>query len=83
MTTMQPIVMYSTQWCPDCRRAKQFFDERGVPYTAIDIENDPDAARRVLELNGGMSSVPTIVFGDGSVLVEPSNRELAQKLNLS
>ncbi len=54
-------------------------DTRGIGYDWIDIENDTDAAKRVMEINGGYRSVPTIVFEDGSILVEPSNAELAQK----
>ena len=75
--------MYSTTWCGDCRRAKQFLDQNGIVYAVIDIDRDADAARAVLRINGGMRSVPTILFPDGSILVEPSNRELANKLNLS
>ncbi len=54
-------------------------DTRGIGYDWIDIENDSAAAKRVMEINGGYRSVPTIVFEDGSILVEPSNAELAQK----
>ena len=54
-------------------------DTRGIGYDWIDIENDSAAAQRVMEINGGYRSVPTIVFEDGSILVEPSNAELAQK----
>ncbi|MBC7222805.1 MAG: glutathione S-transferase N-terminal domain-containing protein [Anaerolineae bacterium] len=74
------IVIYGTTWCPDCIRAKAFLDQRGVPYVWVNIEEDEAAAQVVLEKNGGLRVVPTILFPDGSVLVEPSNRELAQKL---
>lgn len=36
----------------------------------------------VEQTNKGMRSIPTIVFPDGSVLVEPSNAELAEKLGM-
>lgn len=55
-------------------------DEHDVPYKWVDLEADPDAVETVLRVNRGMQSVPTIVFPDGSVLVEPSNRELTEKL---
>lgn len=77
------IVVYSTVWCPDCKRAKQFFGEQRVPYTNVDIEHDNKAMTFVEKINGGMRSIPTIVFPDGEVLVEPSNSELARKLGLS
>lgn len=72
--------MYTTTWCSDCRRAKKVFAARGVPYTEINIEEEPEAAEQVKRLNNGMQSVPTIVFADGSILVEPSNPVLEAKL---
>lgn len=77
------IVMYGTTWCGDCSRARRFFDTRGVAYRYVDISDSQEAVDLVEQLNGGMRSVPTIVFPDGSVLVEPSNRELAQKLGIA
>ncbi len=82
MTKNNKIIMYSTTWCGDCRRAKQFLDQHGIAYAVVDIDRDADAAREVLRINGGMRSVPTILFPDGSILVEPSNRELANKLSI-
>lgn len=76
------IVLYGTAWCPDCKRAKQFFGEQRIPYQYIDIENDPKAMQFVETVNQGMRIIPTIVFPDGSMLVEPSNAELASKLGL-
>lgn len=78
--TTQDIVLFSTRWCGDCRRAKRLFDALGVPFTEINIDEDRAAAARVMRLNDGMRSVPTILFPDGSVLVEPSNAALGAKL---
>ena len=76
------IVVYSTVWCPDCKRAKQFFGEQRVPYMNIDIEQDTEAMAFVEQTNNGKRIIPTIVFPDGDILVEPSNAELAAKLGL-
>jgi thioredoxin reductase (NADPH) len=78
----QSLIVYSTVWCPDCKRAKQFLGEQRIPYTNIDIEHDAEAMAYVEEVNNGKRIIPTIVFPDGSILVEPSNAELAQKLGL-
>jgi glutaredoxin-like protein len=80
--TEQPIRVYTTAWCGDCRRSKRFLQEHQVAFEEIDIEKQPEAAKIVISLNHGMRSVPTIVFPDGSVLVEPSNRTLAGKLGI-
>ncbi len=73
---------YGTTWCSDCKRSKQFLGEHRIPYKWIDIEQDEEAARYVESVNYGKRKVPTIVFSDGSILVEPSNAELAEKLGL-
>ncbi len=70
------ITVYSTTWCGDCRRAKRVLDQQGVAYTWVDIELVAGALERMMELNGGRQSVPTILFPDGTVVVEPSNEEL-------
>jgi thioredoxin reductase (NADPH) len=76
------IVLYGTTWCPDCRRTKQFFGEQRIPYVNVDIERDAEAMAFVEQVNNGMRSTPTIVFPDGSILVEPSNAQLAEKLGI-
>lgn len=76
------IIVYSTTWCPDCRRAKKFFGEQRVPYINIDIEEDEQAMAFVQQVNAGKRVIPTIVFPDGDILVEPSNAQLAAKLGL-
>ena len=81
-STPQVITLYGTGWCPDCKRSKQFFGEQHVPYHYVDIDNDPEAMAFVETTNKGNRSIPTIVFPDGSVLVEPSNAELAEKLGM-
>ncbi len=76
------ITMYGTAWCGDCSRAKLFFDTHKIAYDYVDIDEDEAAGRYVQEVNRGYRSVPTIVFGDGSILVEPSNTELARKMQI-
>jgi mycoredoxin len=79
--TGEKIKMYATTWCGDCRFAKRWLDAHGIPYDYINIEEDEDAAEYVMQVNGGARSVPTIVFPDGSVLVEPGARELAARFS--
>ena len=83
MTQTQPeIKLYGANWCPDCKRSKAFLGEHRVPYEYIDIEDDAEAQEYVQQQNEGKQIIPTIVFADGSILVEPSNAELAEKLGL-
>src|SRR3954470_15115410 len=76
------IKLYGTNWCSDCKRAKQFFGEQRVHYDFVDVDADADGMAYVEEVNGGKQVIPVIVFDDGSTLVEPSNAELAAKLGL-
>jgi thioredoxin reductase (NADPH) len=76
------IVIYSTVWCPDCKRAKRFFGEQRISYVNVDIEQDVEAMAFVEKVNNGKRVIPTIVFPDGSILVEPSNAQLAEKFGL-
>ncbi len=80
---MEELVIYGTVWCGDCRRTRSFLDRNQVPYKWINIEADRDGETYVCQVNHGMRSVPTITFPDGSVLVEPSNNQLAMKLGLA
>lgn len=76
------ITIYGAYWCPDCRRSKQFLGEHQIPYRWVDIEQDKQGEAYVLQKNNGKRIIPTIEFADGSILVEPSNAELATKLGL-
>src|SRR5947209_6775349 len=76
------ITVYGAPWCPDCRRAKQFLGEHRVSYNWVDVDMDPDGVHRIEELNEGKHSIPVILFADRSILVEPTNAELATKLGL-
>ena len=76
------ITVYGAYWCPDCRRSKTFLGEHQIPYNWVDVEQDAEAEQRVMRMNDGKRMIPTMVFGDGSFLVEPSNAELAAKLGL-
>jgi mycoredoxin len=80
--THQSITVYGTTWCGDCRRALRLLDQHQANYHYVDIEIDDSAREYVERLNQGYQSVPTILFPDGSVLVEPSAAMLAQKLTL-
>ena len=82
LCTMKPKlpVLYGNSWCPDCRRARKLLTENGVAYFDVDIEREQQAAEFVEKLNKGNRSVPTIIFTDGSMLVEPSNSRLLEKI---
>ena len=77
------IIIYGTNLCGDCRRTRRFLDFHQIAYEWIDIDVNPDAEKFALQTNRGMRSVPTLLFEDSSILVEPSNARLAEKLGIS
>ncbi|MCH2418009.1 MAG: glutathione S-transferase N-terminal domain-containing protein [Candidatus Poseidoniia archaeon] len=74
--------MYGTAWCGDCHRAKAWLDSAGIAYEYLDIEGDDALRDRAVALNDGFQRVPVLEFDDGSVLVEPTNEQLAAKLKI-
>ncbi len=75
--------MYSTTWCPDCRRAKLFLKERGIEFREVDIEKDPAAEEIVVNANDGRRKVPTLEFQGRYFACSPFDaEELAENLNI-
>ena len=79
---MNKIRVYGTEWCGDCGRSKTFMDKNKIDYDWTDVDTESQHRTYIRSLNKGMERVPTIVFPDGSILVEPTDEELAAKLNL-
>ena len=60
MAAMQ-VLLYSAEWCRDCREAKRFLDRHNIPYTEVDIEETPGAADEVLR-HVGKRAIPQLVI---------------------
>ncbi|GAB3207830.1 mycoredoxin [Marinactinospora thermotolerans] len=78
-TTAQ-ITMYSTPWCGFCKRLKSQLAREGIEINEINIEQDPQAAEYVMQVNGGNQTVPTVLFADGTALTNPSLSQVKEKL---
>ena len=76
------LTMYSTPWCGYCRRLKSQLGREDIFFEEIDIEQDAAAAEHVMKVNGGNQTVPTLVFPDGSALINPSLAQIKDKLGL-
>ncbi len=76
------IIIYGTTWCGDCHRSRRFLDRHGIYYTFIDVDFDPEGLTFVKHANGGRRVVPTILFPDGDILVEPSDPALGRKVGV-
>jgi mycoredoxin len=76
------ITVYALDWCRDCWGAKNFLDAHGIEHTWVNIDQNPEARAFVERVNHGMRGVRTMVFPDGSLLVDPTNAELAAKVGI-
>ena len=76
----ETVIMYTTTWCGYCYRLKQGLARAGIEFSEIDIERDEQAAERVMTVNGGNQTVPTLEFSDGSALTNPSVTQVQEKL---
>lgn len=80
---MPIVTMYTTSWCPDCRRAKSFLKSHGVEFREVNIETDPYAEQIVVQANGGKRKVPTLELGGRYFACSPFDAEqLAEDLHI-
>ncbi len=58
------IVIYTTQYCPYCMQAKRLLNRKGVSFEEIDVSNNPELRRHMVEQAGGRMTVPQIFVND-------------------
>ena len=76
------LVLYSAAWCPDCKRSKALLDSHNIDYLDIDIGKDNNAYIFVEKLTRRVR-VPTLIFPDSTILIEPSDEVLGQHLGIA
>lgn len=76
------IRVVGTLWSQPCHEAKEFFARYQVPYQFFDLEKDSKARLLVEGALHGQVKIPTVFFPDGSFLVQPTARQLAEKIGL-
>ena len=72
------VVIYSTPTCPYCKRAKDYLSRKGIPYTDINVAEDREKAKEMIQKSGQMG-VPVIIIGDTEIVVG-FNQALLDKL---
>ena len=61
------VTIYTTNICPWCIKAKEFFKENKISYTEKNVQKDPKLADELLEKSGQMG-VPVIVIDDKAII---------------
>ena len=84
MTTTLPtpdvLTVYGASWCSDCHNTRRHLDDAGVEYRYVDLGLDR-AAQALLD-DAGYRAIPVVVTTTGTILVEPSERELAAAVGI-
>lgn len=73
------VVMYCTPWCPACRRARAYLNEKKISFVEIDISRDRTAAAQVRQWANGNETTPTFLI-NGKVIVNFRIEELEAAL---
>ena len=74
------IILYGSPTCPMVSPVRNTLERANADYEYVDIYLNPEARKRVMEINNGNASVPTVTFPDGSSLTEPNEAILKAKL---
>lgn len=76
----ETFTMYTTPWCGYCQRLKGQLGREGITFQEVNIEEHPQAAKLVEQVNNGNQTVPTLVYADGSAQTNPSVAQVKEKL---
>ena len=74
------IDFYTADWCGDCVRSKALLKKLNVDFNEINVDVDQVANEYIKSLQVNQRRIPTIVFEDGTFLVEPTDIDLENKL---
>ena len=64
---MAEIIIYTTNYCPYCVKAKNFLNNRNLPFKEIDVTNNPEMREKLVEMSGGRKTVPQIFINGKSI----------------
>ena len=71
-----------TLWSPQSHNIKDFLARNRIPYQWLDLEEDPQTQTLVDSVIEGDTRLPVVFFPDGSTLIQPDFRALAEKVGL-
>ena len=74
------VKVYSTKFCPYCKMAKEFLKDRKIPFEEINVQEDPEAARHMIEKSGQVG-VPVIEI-DGQMIIGFNTEQIKKLLKM-
>jgi len=73
--------LYCTNWCPDCKKARNWLKQNKIDFNEIDIDQIPHAKDQLRKIAGGNLTTPTFNI-NGKIVVDFKIRELEEIFNL-
>ena len=78
----EPVTVYTSSYCLHSRRVVRFLKKNDIPAEIINIDGDPEARQKVMAINNGYASVPTVIFPRRDAANRAILQELREKLNI-
>jgi glutaredoxin len=75
------VILYCTPWCPACRKARAYLNEREIEFVEVDVTRDRTAAQHLRNWTGGYETTPTFRI-KGEVIVNFDRDKLDEVLKL-
>lgn len=79
---MDRIILYTSNFCMPAQAIEQFLQDQNLPFLIINIDGNHQARQSLKQLNNGFASVPTLIFPNGTKLVEPTLAQLCAYLGI-
>lgn len=76
------IQIIGSRWSPKTHRVKDFLASYHVPYVCRNLEVDRSALQALNQAQHDFSQLPLVLFPDGSEMISPSTKEVAEKIGL-
>ncbi len=74
------VIVYSAEWCPWCKKTKEFLEENGIKFEEMDIEKTDGAAQEVVK-KSGQRGIP-VVDVDGTIMIGFNKPALEEVLEI-
>lgn len=78
----EKIILYTSRFCGHSLSVEHLFRQYEIAAEIVNIDGNAEARERLIEINGGYASVPTLIFPDGTQMTEPSLRRVREKLGI-
>ena len=82
---MATVKIYTTTTCPYCKMEKEYLDSKNIRYENIFVDENPDAAKQMIEISGQMGVPFTVIEDNGksTAILGFDKPKINEALNIS